>query len=185
VVAHRGKASPERHPPEKVLTAELTVFEMNAPIKNPRLFRQTWATILVLIWIMCPVMLRGGETPREIETAGFFEVHYQHQKEAGQQYKTHVGQAEYGICAHLPRAFSLEVSVAYVIRAPLLELGTGVIKWCKAMSSAFDITVGQFDVPFGINFRHIAAPDRRFLEPSLVSATTLNWFNSIGGSLSG
>lgn len=158
--------------------------------KNTRQIRQTWWTLFAIIWLAFPLMIMGAWTTPEIETAGFYDIHYHNQKEEGQQHKTHIGQVEYGVSIQLNRSLTAEAAVAYAGEAPLMEVGAALINWKWTADKAqhktgVKISAGQFDVPFGIDYRKIAVPDRRFLEPPLVSAQTLDWFNSVGVALNG
>ena len=162
-------------------------FTQNCP---ERMKHTTWNLFILLGILLSSVVTLGNDVDPAIQTTGFFDLHFHQNKEPGHQYKTHMGQAEYGIGIQWSPTFSAEAAIAYAGGSPLLEMGSGVIKWQwrqeKSHSSErVTVALGQFDVPFGIDYRQIAAPDRYFMEPSLVSLNMMNWFNSIGVKVQG
>ena len=127
-----------------------------------------------------------------LEISGFFDVVNTVQTSADDKNQFGLGQAEIDLGAALHKNVGVEVAVAYNADDGIFELGAALIDihfldCCgdenHLRSSGIDhtgVVVGQFDVPFGIDYQTVASPDRKLVHaPLVVDLTHADW-NDMG-----
>ncbi len=101
------------------------------------------------------------------------------------------GQFELGLSASIQPGISFEGAIAYNSETGTFEAGAGFIELVFAgeqgVHSAhgnyvnhLGLSIGQFDVPFGIDWQHIASPDRQLITAPLTNEKSINAWNDIG-----
>ncbi len=111
--------------------------------------------------------------PHDLKLTGFFDVLGQYDRAQTDRNSFTLHQTELDLETEVSNRASASIAIAYNSEAGIFEVGAAEmffdLKQESATSSlALSLSVGQFDVPFGIDYRFYAAPDRR-----LVSAP---WF---------
>lgn len=126
-----------------------------------------------------------------VEFAGFFDFQQQFQISPNSNNGMNYGQFELGISKNLNNFVSTEGAIAFNSETEKFELGSAI---CDIhlfgndtehlrKSSFFNssgIQVGQFDIPFGIDYKFIPSPDRKFVSTPFVVQKTINCMNNLG-----
>jgi len=132
----------------------------------------------------------GGVFPAsaQIEWSGFFDILYSDSQEKGDGTFDY-GQFEVDLSVPLSEYISAEGALAY--DAGVVGLGAGFVDfhlfgteegyWGRGGGLAHSgLIVGQFDVPFGIDYRVIPSIDRKLVTPPLVNEQTIDSWNDWG-----
>jgi len=120
-----------------------------------------------------------------IEWSGFFDVVGSHQNSADDETDFGLGQTEIDLASELSDNIAVEAAVAYNADDGVFELGAAIIGVNLFSSegsfvSSLDITAGQFDVPFGIDYHVYPSIERKLVTgPTVVDMTHGGW-NDIG-----
>lgn len=128
-------------------------------------------------------------TPLEI--TGFMDVLFSTDNPAPGERNFHLGQAELDIAACLASHTCTCVAVAYDPETGTFGLGTATVTFLLAGSGSdcrhhyrkwerSGVTVGMFDVPFGIDWLTYASVDRRTITAPVAVAATHDSWNDVG-----
>lgn len=136
-------------------------------------------TSLMLIWTSAAYS--------QIEFSGFADILYSGYEGAGE---FGYGQFEIDLSTEISPWASIEGAVAYNAESGTFEAGAGFIDlhWGGEANhpfAAWGMLIGQFDVPFGIDYLHIPSPDRFLVTAPLANQFTIDSWNDIGLSLYG
>ncbi|MEA3288171.1 MAG: hypothetical protein U9Q77_12460, partial [Candidatus Marinimicrobia bacterium] len=104
------------------------------------------------------------------------------------------GQFELGLSAVIRPGINFEGAIAYNPETSTFEAGAGFIEIIldgedgvhTARGNYLDhigLSIGQFDVPFGIDWQHIASADRRLVSTPLLNEKSINGWNDMGLNL--
>ena len=124
----------------------------------------------------------------QIKFSGFADILF-HSSESRFQ----IGQMELDITSELHPAISFEGALALNPDTYCFEAGTGFIELTfpeekgqhSARGAFFNhtgLSLGLFDVPFGLDWQHIASPDRRLVTPPLLNEKSINGWNDMGAN---
>jgi len=127
----------------------------------------------------------------QIQFSGFADILFVQALEAASISEFQVGQFELDITAKLRPGISFEGAFALNPETGTFEVGAGFIEITfqaenvhhAARGEYFNHTgfsIGQFDVPFGIDWMHIASPDRRLATAPLINEKSINSWNDVG-----
>lgn len=105
--------------------------------------------------------------------------------------KIQSGQFELGLSASIQPGISFEGAIAYNSETGTFEAGAGFIELVFAGEQGhhsahgnyvnhLGLSIGQFDVPFGIDWQHIASPDRQLITAPLTNEKSINAWNDVG-----
>ncbi len=144
----------------------------------------------LLIVVLC-LVLTVSAIGEELEISGFFDVVGNYQTSTDDKTSFGLGQAELDIAKKLSENISIMTAIAYNSDDGVFELGAAIIDihlfggegerqnsmFCVKHSG---IVVGQFDVPFGIDYNVYASIDRKLVSPPLVCGHTHEGWNDFG-----
>ncbi|RKX22194.1 MAG: hypothetical protein DRP51_02830 [Candidatus Zixiibacteriota bacterium] len=130
----------------------------------------------------------------DLEISGFFDVVGNYQSSAGDKTSFGLGQAELDLARELSDNIAFEAAIAYNSEAGVFELGAAVIDIHLFGSEGkhrrpalgvkhSGVIVGQFDVPFGIDYKVYASIDRKLVSPPLAVDFTHEGWNDFGVQL--
>ncbi len=136
------------------------------------------------------------ELLNNFEIAGFFDLRHVRNLNDNTNGGLNFGQFEIGISKSVSKLISLESAIAYNSEEGKFELGAGFIDFSIYNSGAeakiqsgfwknAGFMIGQFDMPFGIDYKCIAAPDRKLVTPPLANEKTINCMNNFGAAIYG
>jgi hypothetical protein len=126
-----------------------------------------------------------------LEISGFVDVLSNHQSSAEDKVDFGLGQAEVDLASELYERAAIEVAIAYNNETGNFELGAAIIDFHLFEGEGSharpefgidhsSIIVGQFDVPFGIDYAVYASADRKMITaPRVVDITHGGW-NDLG-----
>ena len=156
---------------------------------NKNFPKQTLA--IALLWTLCafPVLA-------QIEYAGFADILYTSELgddgSAGFSY----GQFELDLSGTVTSNVTFEGAIAYNAEDGVFEAGAGFLD-IHIKDSDEDhparggfikhtgLMIGQFDVPFGIDYLNIPSPDRLLVNGTLMNQKTIDGWNDVGLNLYG
>ena len=130
----------------------------------------------------------------QIQFSGFADILFVQTLDEPNVSEIRYGQFEIDLSASIRPGISFEGAIALNPATGGFDVGAGFIEIGFAGEEAlhpvrgkyldhFGISVGQFDVPFGIDWQHIASPDRRLVSPPLLNEKSINGWNDIGLNL--
>ncbi len=104
------------------------------------------------------------------------------------------GQFELDVSANIRPGINFEGAIALNPETGTFEAGAGFVELVLSGEDGFHsargnyfqhigLSIGQFDVPFGIDWQHIASPDRRLVSAPLLNEKSINGWNDIGVNL--
>lgn len=130
----------------------------------------------------------------QIEYAGFADILYTESSagESGFGY----GQFELDLSGTVNSYMTFEGALAYNAEDGVFEAGAGFLdihftgsEEEHAARGGFlehtGLMIGQFDVPFGIDYLHIPSPDRLFVHGPLMNQKTIDGWNDVGLNIYG
>ena len=131
----------------------------------------------------------------QVEWSGFFDILYTDSQERGDGTFDY-GQFEVDLAVSLSECISAEGALAYNADEGFVELGAGFVDFHlfgseeghlvrRGVLTHSGLIVGQFDVPFGIDYRVIPSVDRKLVTPPLVNQMTIDCWNDWGIQLYG
>jgi len=151
-----------------------------------------FSRLFLLLLLVMLGAIPGKTFAEGLEFSGFFDFQYLHSSESGSntagfQY----GQFEIGVFASLSDRVSAEGALALNPDDMTFEPGAGFVEidFSKRSQEAnylieqAGLMIGQFDVPFGIDYKVIPSPDRALVNAPLVNSRTIDSWNSIGLAL--
>jgi len=118
----------------------------------------------------------------QIEYAGFADILYNSDLEAGGNAGFGYGQFELDLSGTVVSNVSFEGAISYNAEDGVFEAGAGFldIQWLD-----MGLIVGQFDVPFGIDYLYIPSPDRLLVSGTLMNQRSIDGWNDVGMNLYG
>lgn len=131
------------------------------------------------------------ESPFGLEISGFFDVVNTYDRTEGDNTNFGLGQAEIDLANQLADNVAVEIAVAYIPEDGVFEVGAAIIDIDlfssegarHVRSSIIDhssVIVGQFDVPFGLDYFDYASVDRKLISAPLVVDFTHGQWNDFG-----
>lgn len=131
-----------------------------------------------------------NQKPEGLEFYGFFDLQYRHKRAEDLPRGMDYGQFEVDISMPLHDRITGEGAIAY--GDGVFELGAGFLDFLllereeeSKFVSSLGLMVGQFDVPFGIDYLSIPSPDRLLVCPPLINDKTIASWNDFGFNLYG
>jgi Sec-independent protein translocase protein TatA len=127
------------------------------------------------------------EVPAGLEISGFFDVVNSYDRSDEDNSNFGLGQAEVDLANQVTNNVAVEVAIAYNSDDGLFELGAAIVDihlfgngGGNHVNSSFidhsSIVVGQFDVPFGIDYFSYPSIERKFITaPRVVDMTHEGW----------
>lgn len=149
-----------------------------------------------LFWSITIIMIIPTLLFAQIEYSGFADILYTKalgdDGEAGFNY----GQFEVDLSGSVVPGVTFEGAIAYNADDGVFEAGAGFLDIHLKGSdedhparggfiSHSGLLVGQFDVPFGIDYLHIPSPDRSLVTSPLLNQATIDGWNDVGLNLYG
>lgn len=136
------------------------------------------------ILVICLIM-GGSALGSELDISGFVDVISTYQSSQNDQNEFGLGQAEVDIENELSERSSIAVAIAYnnedaVFELGEAEIGLNVWKSENSFFSSVDVTAGQFDVPFGIDYNVYPSIDRKLVTSPLAVDLTHDGWNDFG-----
>ena len=130
----------------------------------------------------------------QIQFSGFADILLVTPLEAQSEADFQQGQIELDISATIRPGINFEGAIALNPETGTFETGAGFIEMVltgedglhAARGNSFNhigLSIGQFDVPFGIVCQHIASPDRRLVSAPLLNEKSINGWNDLGINL--
>ncbi len=127
----------------------------------------------------------------QLQFSGFADVHFVSPLEDQSNIEMHCGQFELGLSSPIRPGINFEGAIAYNSETGTFEAGAGFVELVftgenglhSVRSNSFDhigLSIGQFDVPFGIDWQHIASPDRCLVTAPLLNEKSINSWNDVG-----
>ncbi len=95
------------------------------------------------------------------------------------------GQFEVDLSAMISSRVTFEGAIALNPETGGFEVGAGFLDIRLGENENFGLALGQFDVPFGLDWQHIASPDRRLVTAPLMNEKSINGWNDMGVNLTG
>ena len=120
----------------------------------------------------------------QIEWSGFADILHQTDLEEGGAGFSY-GQFEIDASAEILPGLVFEGAVALNPETGGLEAGAGFLDMTIHEELGLGLMCGQFDVPFGLDWEHIASPDRLLITAPMLNEMTINSWNDVGLNLYG
>ncbi len=142
------------------------------------------STIIIIMMLQTAAMA-------QIQFSGFADILFVQDLDDLSISEIQYGQFEFDLSAKIRPGITFEGALALNSETGTFEAGAGFIditftegeRAHVAKGTYLDhigISIGQFDVPFGIDWQHIASPDRRFISAPLLNEKSINGWNDIG-----
>lgn len=176
-----------------VLKAEMAGLETRLEGAQPQLVSTNENDALVQAWLQDRSSLSVNEEPEfgGIEWSGFFDVVSTHQSSAADNTEFGLNQAEIDLTSQLSDRIAIEAAIAYVPNDAFFELGAAFVDidlfggGGSHVRPAFrvdhsSVMVGQIDVPFGIDYKVYASPDRKLITTPMAVDLTHDSWNDFG-----
>lgn len=156
-----------------------------------------WKKIVFLLPVLSLVFLSPQTSFGQVDVSGFFDVQYakpsdQQDVFSGFQY----GQFEIDLSARTGRRVMMEGALALNADEQKFEPGLGYLQvdlsprltGQRARSSGsylreFGVQLGQFDVPFGLDYKVMRSIDRSLVHAPLMNRRSIDSWNSIGANV--
>jgi len=130
----------------------------------------------------------------QIQFSGFADLLFVLEPESPSIPKVQYGQFELDLSATIKPGLYFEGAIALNPETGTFEAGAGFIEIVFASDKSshavrgkyldhFGLSIGQFDIPFGLDWQHIASPDRRLVSPPLLNEKSINNWNDLGLNL--
>ncbi len=141
----------------------------------------------ILIWVT--------SLTAQIEYSGFADILYNHDLSDDGVSGFSYGQFEVDLSAAVMEGVTFEGALAYNADDGVFEAGAGFFD-IQLLGSDSDVDhdglikqsglmIGQFDVPFGIDYLQIPSPDRLLVSGPLLNQKTIDGWNDVGLNLYG
>lgn len=171
------------------LTIQLTVLSAElASLEQSLTARSAYVSIDDL-----PAGFRGAaessaespETPRQLDVSGFFEIRNTLRNSGADRFNFELNQTEVDLASSLTSRATASLAIAYNTEARVFEVGAAEVGYVGYESShgtvrRIAVSGGQFDVPFGVDYRVYAAPERALISRPLVVDLTHAGWNDLG-----
>lgn len=149
-------------------------------------------TIIIFIVILSTLSIVSAQ----IEFSGFFDINYQCDISSKENLGFNYGQFELDISSVLSDYVQIEGAIAYNPDEEKMELGAGFVDFHLfgddeehpargGFLNHSGLMIGQFDVPFGLDYLSIPSPDRKIVNTPLLNEMTINCWNDFGLSVYG
>ncbi len=145
-----------------------------------------YAFRIAFSWILIGgLVIAGAVSGSEPDITGFFDVTGTYRDSQDDKADFGLGQAEIDIDSDLSPTAAVAVAIAYNSQDGVFELGCAEIgiNLCadeNGFFSSVDVTAGQFDVPFGIDYNWYPSVDRKLVTPPLAVDLTHGGWNDMG-----
>jgi hypothetical protein len=136
--------------------------------------------LLSLTWVRTGAEAQTVWTATDLELSGFADVIYSSSGEEGTDDHFMLSQVELDLAYLLSEKIRADLAIAH--REGSFGIGAMTIGFSPA--ERIGICVGQFDVPFGIDYNFFPSPDRKLISAPLATETTHRLWNDIGLQLS-
>jgi hypothetical protein len=136
--------------------------------------------LLSLTWVRTGAEAQMIWTATDLELSGFADVIYSSIGEEGTGDHFMLGQVELDLAYLLSEQIRADLAIAHDEGS----FGIGALTIGFSPTERTEICVGQFDVPFGIDYNFFPSPDRKLISPPLATETTHRLWNDIGLQLS-
>jgi len=158
--------------------------------------RSSWnvTTAIFIIGVICSAVKAQDDHHNplsgELEFSGFFDLQY-HFNSGGKSSNYQWGQVELDIAAKMSHCITAEAAIAYDGEAEAFGIGAAFLEFniCGEDESHYirsryidrsGLITGQFDVPFGIDWRVYPSLDRKSISAPLVVEETHGAWNDAG-----
>lgn len=140
--------------------------------------------IIILLICFYPAHFHG-----QILFYGFFDLNKNHDISKSKFSKLDLGQFELGLENEFSKNLSAAGSIAYNTEARHFEPGTVILNYCLfkfndkpdgCTNTNLILSAGLFDIPFGLDYKYIASPDRNLISTPLAVQRTINNINDTG-----
>lgn len=120
-----------------------------------------------------------------VEIAGFVDVLGSYNRSVEDKSDFNLGQAEIDLESDLSDRIGIALAVAYnsddgVFELGAAEIGINLYESDEGFLNSVDITAGQFDVPFGIDYNYYPSIERKLISGPLVVDNTHAGWNDFG-----
>lgn len=136
--------------------------------------------LLSLTWVRTGAEAQTVWTATDLELSGFADVIYSSSGEEGTDEHFMLGQVELDLAYLLSEQIRADVAIAHHEGS----FGIGAMTIGFSPIEGIEICVGQFDVPFGIDYNFFPSPDRKLISAPLATEATHQLWNDIGLQLS-
>ncbi len=123
----------------------------------------------------------------ELNISGFFDV-AKRINTSGELSNINYGQFELNLSKSFSNRINIQGAIAYNSEEGTFEIGAGIVDFQlkhdsgqnKALMKNTGLCLGQFDVPFGIDYLCIASPYRKLVTAPLANQKSIDGLNSFG-----
>lgn len=136
-----------------------------------------------------------NELLSQVVLSGFFDVEYKQPLNQETINNFEFGQFEIGLERSVSPKLNFEGAIAFNSETNNFELGSAFVEYnisssltqsfLKNVFESFAIVAGQFDVPFGIDYKCIASPDRKMVSTPIAIQNSIACLSSLGIELHG
>lgn len=135
------------------------------------------------------ILLIAPQLLAQVNFSGFFDVQYKYSQNNIENKNVELGQFELGIQKQIRNDLNVEGAIAFNSETQNFELGSAYADFLLLNNETgssnnilgdLGIKVGQFDVPFGIDYHCIASPDRKMITAPISVQNSIGCFNSLG-----
>lgn len=137
----------------------------------------------------------ASELFSQVNISGFFDVEYKQPLNQETINNFEFGQFEIGLERSISPKLNFEGAIAFNSETENFELGSAFVEYeitssetqnfLSNMFENFSVMAGQFDVPFGIDYKCIASPDRKMISTPLAVQNSIACLSSLGLELHG
>ncbi|MBN1300724.1 MAG: hypothetical protein JW995_05875 [Melioribacteraceae bacterium] len=147
--------------------------------------------VVYTIFILSLFLIEYSTLYSQIEAGGFLEIQNLHDFSDKKNNTMKIGQLELQISAALSRLILIDASAAYNNEKNKFELGGAEINFNLDdylfenyyANETTSVSAGLFDIPFGIDYRYVASPDRKFVTLPLIVEQTVNNQTGLGSKI--
>ena len=142
--------------------------------------------ILICFLLFTALVVAGNDEAQEpisneIEITGFMDFISAYSNSQADKTNLNLGQAELDLTKVLSNSKSVALAIAYNAEESKFELGMATLD--LQVSNYTTFSIGQFDVPFGVDYKTYASVDRKLITaPRVVEFTHEGW-NDIGAQI--
>ncbi len=164
-----------------VLRAEISGLETKLDENPPQLVSTDPASFAAAMKHNSTEVVESESAFGGIEWSGFFDVNGGIHTSAEDETEFGLGQAEIDLASDIAENIAVEAAIAYNAHEGLFELGAAIIginvyATEETFLSSVDISTGQFDVPFGVDYHVYPSLERNLVTaPSVVDLTHGGW----------
>ncbi len=159
-------------------------------MKTNKLIQRMILSFVVMIFFASKFLMA------QVELSGFFDLQYQYKLNQSDKSGLNFGQFLIGLEKSLHDHLSIEAGIAFNNESQQFEIDEGFVDFRllgdeeshETKSSILNesgIIIGQFDIPFGIDYKCIPSPDRKLVTGPLANEKTINCWNNYGINIYG